>query len=132
MRSHGRKGRVYLQLLSTDVNAQPVAFLNKWSLNGSSDQTEVTAFEDSTKVYLAGLPDAKGAFSGFFDDATPQTYEASQDGIGRKFYLYPSVLNNALYWFGTINADFSASGGTAQAIDVSSSWSAASPIFKVG
>lgn len=130
-RLHGRRGRVYLALASGG-SAEPVAFQNKWTLNGVTDKTEVTAFDDSNKTYLAGFSDASGAFSGFFDDATAQAYTASQDGIARKFYLYPSTLTNTPYWFGTVFADFSASGGTAQAIDTSSNWNAASPIIKVG
>ena len=87
---------------------------------------------DSNKTYVAGLPDASGQFAGFFDDATAQTYTAATDGLPRKFYLYPSTLTNSQYFFGTILADFSVDGGVGDAVKVSSSWSAASTIAKVG
>jgi hypothetical protein len=127
----GRNGRVYLAIASAGV-AEPIAFQNKWSLNSASDKIEVTAFGDTNKTYVAGLPDASGDFSGFYDDATAQTYTASQDGVARKFYLYPSLLTVSQYFFGTVLVDFSAEGGVADAVTAAASWSAASPIQKVG
>jgi hypothetical protein len=127
----GRNGWIYLAIASAGT-AEPIAFQNKWTLNSSSDKIEVTAFGDGNKVYVAGLPDASGAFSGFYDDATAQTYTASQDGIARKFYLYPSLLTSTQYFFGTVLVDFSAEGGVADAVTSSSSWSASSTVFKVG
>lgn len=127
----GRNGRVYLAIASGGT-AEPIAFQSKWSLSSSSDKIEVTAFGDTNKTYVAGLPDASGDFSGFYDDSTAQTYTASQDGQARKFYLYPSTLTTSQYFFGTVLVDFSAEGGVADAVTVSASWNAASQISKVG
>jgi hypothetical protein len=127
----GRNGRIYLAITSAGT-AEPIAFQNKWTLNSAADKIEVTAFGDSNKTYVAGLPDASGAFSGFYDDATAQSYTASQDGQPRKFYLYPSLLTVTQYWFGTVLVDFSAEGGVADAVTVSANWSAATAIAKVG
>ncbi len=113
--------------------ASLLTFLNKWTLNAVTDTVEVTTFDDTNKTYLAGFPDAQGTYAGFYDAATPQTYTASQDGVPRKFYLYPNkTLNPLQYWFGTGFFDFVVSGGTAQAVDFSGSWKAASPVQKVG
>lgn len=130
-RIHGRNGRVYLGLASAGT-AEPVAFLNSWSISFDVDKQEVTSFGDLNKIYVAGLPDASGEFSGFFDDQTVQTYTAATDGIARKFYLYPSTTNNAQYWFGTIFPDFKVNAAVAGAAEVGSSWNAASTIIKVG
>jgi hypothetical protein len=131
-RRAGRNGRLYINLTSGGT-AEPVAFLNTWSFNQVSDRFEVTAFGDSNKTYVAGLPDASGDFAGFWDDATVQTYTAALDGVARKFYLYPDTSNaSGVYWFGTAFFDFSASGSTGGAITTSGSWSAASAIAKVG
>lgn len=127
----GRSGRVYMNLASGGT-AEPIAFLNNWSLNAATDKIEVTAFGDANKIYVAGLPDASGDFAGFYDDATVQTYTAATDGIARKFYLYPSIANNAQYWWGTILPDFKASTDVGGAVAISSSWNAASAILKVG
>lgn len=130
-RIHGRNGRVYLSLTSGGT-AEPVAFLNSWSISFAVDKAEVTAFGDATKVYVAGLPDASGEFGGWYDDATVQTYTAASDGIARKFYLYPSTLTNGQYFFGTVLPDISIEAGVGDAVSISSSWNAASPIAKVG
>lgn len=130
-RIHGRNGRVYMNLTSGGT-AEPIAFLNSWSITFAVDKPEVTAFGDPNKVYVAGLPDASGEFSGFYDDATVQTYTAASDGIARKFYLYPSTLTNTQYWFGTILPDFSVNAAVDGPAAISSSWNAASAIIKQG
>ena len=52
---------------------------------------------------MAGLPDASGDFSGFWDDATAQTYSAAGDGLSRNMYLYPDIQNSPnVYHFGQV------------------------------
>lgn len=131
-RIHGRRGRVYLGVASDSADASPLPFLASWSINFQTDKSEVTAFGDNNKVYVAGLPDASGEFSGFYDDATAQTYTAAVDGLARKFYLYPSTLTNTQYFFGTVLPDFSVNGSVGGPVEISASWNAASAIAKVG
>jgi hypothetical protein len=130
-RLHGRRGRVYLALASGGT-AEPLAFLNSWSISFATEKIEVTTFGDDNRVYVAGIPDASGDFAGFYDDSTVQTYTAATDGIARKFYLYPSTLNNAQYWFGTILPDMSINGAVSGAVAVSASWNANTNVQKVG
>lgn len=130
-RIHGRNGRVYMGLASGGT-AEPIAFLAKWSIKFNTDKQEVTSLGDSNKIYVAGLPDSSGDFSGFYDDATVQTYTAATDGVARKFYLYPSTTNNAQYFFGTILPDISIDGSVSDSVNISASWNAASSISKVG
>lgn len=86
---------------------------------------------DPNKVYVAGLPDAAGNFSGFYDTATAQTYAAATDGLPRNFYLYPSTLTTSEYFFGTILPDFSVSGGVGAVVAITSTWNAASPVQRM-
>lgn len=131
-RRHGRNGRIYLGLASGGT-AEPLNFQAKWSIDFSVDKVDVTAMGDPHMISVAGLPNATGEFSGWWDDATVQTYTAATDGVARKFYLYPDTTNNpGQYWFGTVNPDFKAEGDVAGGISVSASWSAASEIQKVG
>lgn len=130
-RIHGRRGRVYLAITSGGT-AEPIAFLNSWSINFQSEKAEVTAFGDNNKVYVAGLPDSSGEFSGFYDDATRQTYDAAVDGLPRKFYLYPSTSLNTQYWYGEILPDFQVNTTVNGAVEVSSSWNASSAVQKAG
>ena len=131
-RIHGRNGRIYMGLASDTAVATPLPFFANWSMNFTTDKVDVTALGDTNKVYVAGLPDASGDFSGFYDDATVQTYTAAVDGLARRFYLYPSILNTAQYFFGTVLPDFKVNAGVSGAVEVSASWNAASAITKVG
>jgi hypothetical protein len=129
-RIHGRNGLVYMGL-TTGVAAAPLAFVSDWTINFTVAKVDVTALGDANLVWVAGLPDASGDFTGFYDTATAQTYTAAIDGQPRNFYLYPSLLgsqgaNPGQYFFGTILPDFSTAGGVASAVTMKSSWNAAS------
>jgi hypothetical protein len=128
----GRNATIYMGIASSAALASPVAYMAKFTINSASDKIEVTAFGDTSKVYVAGLPDASGAFSGFYDDASAQTYTASQDGQARKMYIYPSTLTATQYFFGTVLVDFALDAGVSDAATVAANWSAATPVFKVG
>ncbi len=129
-RIHGRNGRLYCGIASGGT-AEPIAFLNKWSIDFAVDDVDVTSFGDTNKVYVAGLPAAEGSFGGFYDDATSQLYTAAADGIARKFYLYPNI-STAQYFFGTGIFDFSIEAGVDQAVNISGNYKAATAVAKVG
>jgi hypothetical protein len=133
-RIHGRNGIVYLGVNPADL-ASPMAFLSDWSINYTVAKVDVTCMGDQNLIWVAGLPDASGDFSGFFDTATAQTYVAAQDGQPRNFYLYPSTLgsqgaNPGQYFFGQILPDFSLAGGVAAAVTLKSTWNAATRISR--
>jgi hypothetical protein len=131
-RRHGRNGQVYLALASNGT-AAPLNFTAKWSFNANTDTDEVTAFGDGNKIYVSGMPDASGDFSGFWDDLTAYTYTAAADGVARPFYLYPDRLNSPTkYWFGTVICDYKADGDIGSAIKVAATWKAASSIVSNG
>ena len=113
--------------------ASPMAFVADWTINFTVAKVDVTALGDSNLVWVSGLPDASGDFSGFYDTATAQTYIAAIDGLSRNMYLYPSLLgvqgaNPGQYYFGTVLPDFSSSGGIAAAVTFKSTWNAASQV----
>lgn len=127
-RLHGRNGQVYLGVTNAAA-ASPVTFMAAWTMSMVVDHQEVTAFGDGNKVYVGGLPDASGDFTGFMDDLTSQTYIAAIDGLPRNFYLYPSMTSDPYtYWFGTVLPDFSADGAVASPVNAKSTWVAASKI----
>jgi hypothetical protein len=131
-RRHGRGARIYMNLASGGT-AEPIAFVRSTSLSAATDKVDVTAFGDSNKVYVAGLPDASGSAEFWYDDATVQTYTAAVDGIARKFYFYPDAVNTpGQYFWGTVLPDFNVSAAVDGAVEGSMSWNAASTIAKVG
>lgn len=130
-RRHGRNARMYVQL-GTSGEATPVTFQTNWSMDAKTDRVDVTAFGDTNKVYVAGLPDASGSYSGFFDSDANDLLLAAQDGIARKFYLYTDVANDAGdYFFGTGFFDFSVATSVSGAVTTSGTWNAASSILRV-
>lgn len=129
----GRNLRLYMGLTSGTADAEPVAFISKWTINSATDKFDVTAGGDTNKTYVVGLPDSQGTYNGFYDSATVQTYTASTDGVARRFYLYPTTPSTAgPYWFGTGFWDFSLDADVAGPVAISGSWSAASNVSKVG
>lgn len=130
-RVHGKRGRVYLGIASDSAAAEPLPFIARWAIRFPTDRAEVTAMGDRHKIYVNGMPDATGMFSGWLDDATAQTYTAAIDGLPRRFYLYPDLSSNTKYFFGTIAVDFSAEGGVDGGVSLNADWGAASDIFRV-
>lgn len=130
-RISGKNGRLYANITSGGT-AEPIAFVNQFSLNFSTDKQDVTAFGDTNKVYVSGYSDATGDFAGFYDDATAQLYTAAVDGVARKFYFYPDSTAATKYFFGTAIFDFSVTEQIGGGVAISGSWAAASAISKVG
>jgi len=126
-----RDGRLYINLTSGGT-AEPVAFLNNWSINFNVDNIEVTAFGDSNKTYVAGLPDASGSYQGWYDTATVQTYTAASDGIARKFYLYPDNSSTGQYFFGAAVFDMNISAAVDGAVAIAGDFNASTIVSKVG
>lgn len=128
VRRHGRNAQIYLSVTS-GAAATPLQFQAAWSISKSTDKQDVTAFGDANKVYVAGLPDASGDFSGFMDAGTSQTYVAASDGLPRNFYLYWDATNDPnSYWYGQVLPDFSADGSVGGPVNFKASWNAAGAI----
>lgn len=127
-RHHGRNAAVYVSV-TNGAAAVPCAFQAAWTLNKTVAKQDVTAFGDNNLVYVAGLPDASGDFSGFWDDATAQTYTAAGDGLSRSMYLYPDIQNSpTVYHFGAILPDYAIDGAVGGGVNFKSTWNAAGPI----
>jgi len=129
-RIHGRNARLYAGIASGGT-AEPVAYINSFSLQASTDKQSVTAFGDTSMVYVAGLPDSSGSFSGFWDNATAQTWTAATDGVARKWYFYPDTTAASTYWFGTGFFDFNIDVKVDGAAEIKGNFSAATPTAKV-
>lgn len=135
-RLHGRTGRLYADFSAGGgAAATPVVSQKSWEINASSDRTDVTCMGDMNKVYLQGLPDAQGSFTGLYDDAAGTAYSAARDisdNAARKFYLYPTTNDTAKYFYGTAYFDVTITGDVANAIEMSGSWAAAGDVVSVG
>lgn len=130
-RIHGRFARVYIDITGSG-SAEPVPFINSFSIDRSTDRAEVTAMGDGNKVFVTGLPNAEGSYGGFYDSATAQTYTAASDGLARKSYFYSDVNSPTTdYWYTTAFWDFSFESGVGDGQSISGSWAAATDLIKV-
>ena len=127
----GRNGQLKVdQSVGANGSASTVANLTTFDIQQTRDKTEVTAFGDSTKTYIAGLADASGSFSGFWDSAGGLQKVA--DGNARSFYLYPTTSDTTKYWYGTATFDITVSTSVGGAVEASGSWAAATSVSYVG
>ena len=120
---HGKKGVVYMSTTGGGT-AVSVVGLKSWSLPLPTAKVEVTAFGDSNKAYVQGLPDATGDLSGWWDDTSDAMYDASRSTNGVKMYLYPSSDATTKYWYGPAWVDFSIDTSNDAGVSVSANFSA--------
>ena len=123
-RYHGGKGVVYLSTTGSGVAVAAVS-LSQWSLDRATDQAECTAFGDTNKQYVQGLPDVKGTLAGWFDSADDALFDGADSSDGVKLYLYPSSLAPTIYHYGPAWLSASITVDVKGAIGVSSSFVAA-------
>ena len=98
----GRTGAVYIAIESATGVATACIKLNAWTLDRTTDTFEVTAFQDSNKTYVQGLPDLKGTISGSWDDTETKPFAGATSSTGVKLYLYPDITNAPTkYAYGT-------------------------------
>lgn len=130
-RISGRRGALYVDLTGSG-SATPVPFMKKYTFSSKVGTIDVTAFNDTTKVYVADLPDAQGTYDGWYDTATAQLYAAASDGLPRKTYLYPDTSIPATYFWGTATFDMDLDVDVSGAAAVSGSFKAFTPFAKAG
>lgn len=119
----GRRGVVYLSTTGSGT-ATSVIKLNKWTLNRQTDKIEVTAFLDTNKTYVQGLPDVQGSFSGFWDDTETKPFTAASSTDGCKVYLYPSADAPSKFASGTAWLDCSIDVGVDGAAQITANFAA--------
>ena len=125
----GRNARILIDTSSAGTgSASIISSKNKWTLDQTADSFETTAFEDTSKSYVVGLPDASGTVEGFWDSADTSVYNVIGSSVGRKVYIYPDAVNNiGTYFFMTAFFSAKADGATSSAANFSLSFKAATP-----
>lgn len=130
-RISGRRGALYVDLPGTGA-ATPVPNVRKYSFSATVDTIDVTAMGDTSKVYVADLPDAQGNYEAFYDSASPMLYSAASDGLPRKTYLYPDLSVPGTYFWGTATFDMTLDVAVDGAVTVNGSFKAASSFVRTG
>lgn len=120
---HGRRGLVYITTIGAAQNN--MLHLDSWTLDMPVDFAEITAFGDSNKQYVGGIPDCKGSLSGSWDDTDDDMFDVMWSSpAGVVMTLYPSTLVPTKYWYGHAWTDFSIDCSVADAVKVSMNFAA--------
>ena len=83
----------------------------EWSLDVDFDEDPDPAIGDSWETRLKGLLRFSGSFSGNFDDAQDDLWDAAVASTSSKFYLYPTTASTGRYYYGNIWPKVSVAGG---------------------
>jgi hypothetical protein len=102
--------------------AVAVVGLNSWSLNMPTDKVEVTAFGDTNKQYVQGLPDVSGQIGGWWDDTSDALFDGSRSADGVQLFLYPSADATTKYFYGPAWIDFSIDTGHDKGVSVTAAF----------
>jgi hypothetical protein len=121
---HGQGGRIYMST-SASGTAVVMVSLSSWSLDLGTDTVEVTAFEDTNKVFVQGKKELSGEFSGFWDSSDDSLFDGADSTDGVKMYIYPSKDAPTIYHYGTAWINASLEGSVVDAVKVSGSFKAA-------
>src|SRR5215468_7513774 len=126
-RIHGSKGQV---LMDPTGGSTPVLVANvtKFSIDMPRDLVEVTAFQDVNKVYVQGLPDAKGTIDAWWDAANLQLINAALGSVAVFLKLVPQSTDSGVFFSGKAWLSASVTVDAKGAVAMSGTWSAAGPI----
>lgn len=93
----------------------------------STDKVDVTAFGDTNKQSVIGLPNFTGTFSGFWNSAsTPDLFDIVLGGAAIGLKLVPNTAEPTFYFNGLAYLDGSINVDSAGAVTIDGSFVAAS------
>jgi hypothetical protein len=133
-RIHGKSGKVLMDLggsPGSPVGGAPyapveVADISGFTLNMSTDRVEVTAFGDTNKQRVAGLPDFSGDISGFWNSASgPAFFGVVLGGQPVFLRLMPNRNEPTYYFEGLANLDGTLEVPVNGAATITGTWDAA-------
>jgi len=130
-RIHGSQGQIKMDPTG---GATPVlvASMNAWALNATRDRADVTAFGDTNKIYVQGLPDYKGTLGGWLDADDTSFFTAAMGNVAVALELIPDALVPTILWKGLAWLDASVDVKSTGAVSITGNWTAAGPWTFVG
>jgi len=108
--------------------AVAVADLNAWTANFARDTADVTAFGDTNKQYVVGLPDVKGTVGGWWNAASsPTLFGVALSDIPVLLKLIPSTLESTYLFTGLAYLDSAINVAANGAVSISGNFVGAGP-----
>lgn len=126
-RLHGKNGRVQMDAAGGS-SLVTLGDIDSWTLDMSTDRVEVTAFGDTNKQRVSGLPDFSGGISGWWNavaSSSPAYFAAVLAGVPVTLRLIPNILDPTAFFQGLANVDGGVNVSAKGAISTSGKWDAA-------
>ena len=98
-RIHGSKGSVEMDPAGGALTVA-VASLNSWTLEMNRDRVDVTAFGDTFKQWVQGLPNIAGSITGWYENTELDIFDVAQGDTAVTLKLIPSTLAPTHFWTG--------------------------------
>lgn len=126
-RLHGKNGQIQIDPAGGSTLVT-LGDLDSWTLEMATDRTDVTAFGDTNKRRVSGLPDYSGALAGFWNavaSSSPKYFAAVLAGVPVTLRLVPNTADPTVYFQGLANIDGGVNVSAKGAITTSGKWDAA-------
>jgi hypothetical protein len=126
-RIHGKNGQVQMDPAG-GAALVVLADMNAWTLDASTDRVDVTAFGDTNKRRVSGLPDFSGTLGAWWNavaTSSPAYFEAVLAGTPVSLRLVPNSLDPTVYFEGLANVDGSINVASGGGVSSSGKWDAA-------
>lgn len=126
-RLHGKTGQIQMDPAG-GATLVALADMNTWSLEMSTDRVDVTAFGDTNKRRVAGLPDFTGSLGGWWNavaTSSPVYFAAVLAGTPVTLRLVPNTADPTTYFQGLANVDGSVDVSATGAVSTKGKWDAA-------
>ena len=124
-RIHGSRGGVSMDPAGGTTYVA-VADLNSWNLSLSKDKVDVTAFLDTNKQKVLGLPDFSGTIGGFWNSATsPALFDSILGNVDVGLKLIMDTADSTHFFSGLAFLDGNISVDSNGAVTIGTSFEAA-------
>ena len=120
-RIHGSKGSVEMDPTGGALTVA-VASLNSWTLEMNRDRVDVTAFGDTFKQWVQGLPNIAGSITGWYENTELDIFDVAQGDTAVTLKLIPSTLAPTHFWTGPAYLDASVNVTATGAVSISSTY----------
>src|SRR5262245_12314810 len=126
-RIHGKNGQVKMDPAGGTALVI-VADISEWTLDASKNRVEVTAFGDTNKIRVAGLPDYSGTVAGWWETtSSPLFFNVVFGNVAATLHLVPDTTIAGEFFEGKANLDGSVNCSATGAVSISGKWDAAGP-----
>ena len=95
----GRYGKVSWDPAGGSALVQIVS-INAWAGSFKNEYEDVTCFGDGNKVYIPGLMNIEGTFSGFWNSAELALFRAAMSPTPGTLQLMPNTTEPTFFWQG--------------------------------